>query len=206
MKLNSSGIKSGIKSEVMNILLLTPAKNIDAIRGFFADDKLTVTDGPIIESSAKEFDLGVSYGYRYILKPDVLAVLPVVNLHIAYLPWNKGADPNLWSWIENTPKGVTIHWCDNGVDTGDIIAQCTTDMRWDETLATSYEKLQADLLDLFRETWPKIRCGEAPRTPQPKTYGSLHRIRDREEVAHLLTDGWNTKVYVLEQEFFKDED
>lgn len=201
--MSQRGSKSGIN---MNILLLTPRENVDAIQRIFAGDKLTVRDGPITEDSAKGFDLGVSYGYRHILKPNVLAILPVVNLHIAYLPWNKGADPNLWSWIENTPKGVTIHWCDHGVDTGDIIAQRTTDMNWDETLATSYQKLHADILDLFRETWPKIRSNEAPRTPQAKTYGSFHRMKDKEDVAHLLKEGWDTKVYELEQEFFKDED
>lgn len=46
-----------------------------------------------------------------------------MNLHISYLPWNKGADPNFWSCIDGTPAGVTLHHIDAGVDTGDIIAQ-----------------------------------------------------------------------------------
>jgi len=33
------------------------------------------------------------------------------------------ADPNVWSFIEKTPKGVSIHYLDAGIDTGDIIAQ-----------------------------------------------------------------------------------
>ena len=67
----------------------------------------------------------VSYGYRHILRKNILELLPnrAVNLHISYLPWNKGADPNFWSFVEDTPKGCTIHYLDEGVDTGDIIAQ-----------------------------------------------------------------------------------
>ncbi len=27
----------------------------------------------------------------------------IINLHISYLPWNKGAYPNVWSFIDETP-------------------------------------------------------------------------------------------------------
>src|SRR3990167_11096462 len=75
--------------------------------------------------STQKPDFLVSYGYRHILRENVLGMLPdrAVNLHIAFLPWNRGADPNFWSFAEHTPKGVTIHYLDKGVDTGDIIAQ-----------------------------------------------------------------------------------
>ncbi|MCL0081308.1 hypothetical protein M1N64_03665 [Peptococcaceae bacterium] len=42
-----------------------------------------------------------------------------INLHISFLPWNRGADPNFWSFIENAPVGVSIHYLDEGIDTGD---------------------------------------------------------------------------------------
>ena len=47
--------------------------------------------------------------------------IPIVNLHKAYLPYNKGAHPNFWSFAENTPSGITIHVIDSGIDTGNII-------------------------------------------------------------------------------------
>ena len=27
-----------------------------------------------------------------------------INMHISYLPWNRGFSPNIWSFIDNTPK------------------------------------------------------------------------------------------------------
>jgi len=143
----------------------------------------------------------VSYGYRHILRKNVLELLPnrAVNLHISFLPWNKGADPNFWSFVEDTPKGCTIHYLDEGVDTGDIIAQKEIEFDSDrETLATSYEKLQAAMQDLFKQTWRSIKSAGNARQKQVSK-GSTHKVKDKEGLSHLLTDGWNTPVSVLEE-------
>ena len=47
----------------------------------------------------------------------------IINLHISYLPYNRGAHPNFWSFVENTPSGVSIHQVDSGIDTGKIVIQ-----------------------------------------------------------------------------------
>ena len=67
----------------------------------------------------------VSYNYKHIIQPEIIVLMNgrLVNLHISYLPWNKGSDPNFWSFIDNTPKGVTIHKIDNHLDTGAILYQ-----------------------------------------------------------------------------------
>ena len=41
---------------------------------------------------------------------------PIVNLHISYLPFNRGSHPNYWSFVENTPKGVSIHEIDEQIE------------------------------------------------------------------------------------------
>ncbi len=154
------------------------------------EHKLTADSQEIIGA-----DWIVSFGYRYILKDDLLGLFPnrAINLHISHLPWNRGADPNLWSWIENTPKGVTIHQIDPGIDTGLLLAQRLVDFDGSETLQTSYEKLTGSLEQLFREYWPDIRSGRRRGFRQPEG-GTSHRLRDREAVAHLLYAGWDTPV------------
>ncbi|GGO88991.1 hypothetical protein GCM10011348_45700 [Marinobacterium nitratireducens] len=141
----------------------------------------------------------ISYGYRHILRADVLDLFPsrAINLHISYLPWNRGADPNLWSFVDNTPKGVTIHYLDEGVDTGDIIAQEV--VRFDlesDTLATSYEKLHKAIQLLFKANWSHIKDGTCQRQNQ-SSGGTIHKIKDKSAVDHLITDGWNTRVSAI---------
>ncbi len=141
----------------------------------------------------------ISYGYRYILKKEVLDRFSgaAINLHISYLPWNRGADPNFWSIIENSPKGVTIHYLDAGIDTGDIIAQKEVAFGRNETLKSSYELLKRELENLFMVEWPKIRRGTNGRTPQPSG-GSYHAMKDKEPLLYLLSAGWDTPISVLE--------
>jgi methionyl-tRNA formyltransferase len=143
-------------------------------------------------------DFIVSYGYRYILHQDVLDKFPnkAINIHISLLPWNRGADPNLWSFLENTPKGVTIHYMDCGVDTGEIIVQQEVNFSTNETLRTSYEKLSIVAQDLFRRYWVDIREGRIKSYPQP-TWGSHHLLKDRAQYEYLLTKGWDTPVCTL---------
>lgn len=141
----------------------------------------------------------VSYGYRHILRKNILELLPnsAINLHISYLPWNKGANPNFWSFVENTPKGVTIHYLDEDVDTGDIIIQKEVKFNIEqETLATSYDKLQATIQELFKQNWEDIKSGKCQRQKQVGK-GSLHKIKDEERLSHLLMDGWNTSLSTL---------
>ena len=148
------------------------------------------------------FNFLISYGYRHILKTDVLDLFPgkAINLHISYLPYNRGADPNFWSFLEGTPKGVTIHYLDAGVDTGDIIVQRTVtfDVLETETLASSYSKLQTSIQHLFFENWANIKQGTCNRIPQVEA-GTTHKIKDKAPFEFLLQkDGWNTPLSVLE--------
>ena len=50
-----------------------------------------------------------------------IAKRPILNLHISYLPCNRGSQPVFWSFVENTPKGITIHEINKEIDMGYII-------------------------------------------------------------------------------------
>ena len=52
-----------------------------------------------------------------------MSINDILNLHISYLPFNKGTHPNFWSFAENTPSGVTIHKINKKIDSGNIIYQ-----------------------------------------------------------------------------------
>ena len=181
----------------MNILLLGPYRKdlIDFLSSF--GDEVVTREAPL-DSDSKclcNIDFIISYGYQHILKEDVLDKFSnkAINLHISLLPWNRGADPNLWSFLEDTPKGVTIHYIDYGIDTGDILAQQEVDYMPEDTLRTSYERLSKTIEELFRKVWPNIRSGNQKLISQPKE-GTYHRLSERAAFEYLFTKGWATPV------------
>jgi methionyl-tRNA formyltransferase len=179
----------------MKVLLLSPYP--DGVVPAFGNDQVTVGDAPLsVDMPAfVAADFVVCYGYRHIIRPPVLAAKPgcIVNLHISYLPWNRGSDPNLWSVVQNTPAGITIHLVDQGVDTGPLLAQRRIEHEAGDTLATSYWRLRHAIEALFVETWPAIRNGKIGPRAQEGT-GTVHRSRDKEPLMALLPGGWDTSL------------
>lgn len=132
-------------------------------------------------------ELGLSVLFGYILREQFLSLLPLgcINLHPALLPYNRGAHPNVWSIIDETPAGATLHFIDAGIDTGDIIAQRQVEIEPLDTGGTLYHKLEEAGLALFIETWPMIKSGQIQRVPQRSSDGTSHHTRDAEEIDRI---------------------
>lgn len=117
----------------------------------------------------------------------------IINLHISLLPWNKGSYPNLWSIIENTPKGVTIHYVSEGIDEGDILLQKEVDLDEDrETLSSSYDKLHTEIQKLFMDNWLELKSGAICAIKQ-KEEGSKHNSADTTKYLNLIDD-WSMPI------------
>jgi methionyl-tRNA formyltransferase len=129
-----------------------------------------------------EPDLAISVFFGFLLKDPFLRLFRgnAINLHPGYLPYNRGRMPNVWSIVDQTPAGATLHYIDAGVDTGDIIAQKRVVVEPIDTGESLYSKLEDACVDLFRGTWPLIKAGKARRTAQPADEGTHHRGRDVE--------------------------
>lgn len=151
----------------------------------------------ISADAIKEYrtELIVSYTYRYILKKDVIDAVNgnIVNLHISYLPWNRGACPNQWSFLENSPKGVTIHFIDAGLDSGDIIAQRIVNMEDTISLKDSYQLLNDRIVELFQELYPLYPFWNGMRK-KAVGKGSYHSVKDFEPYAALIGGNYDMSV------------
>ncbi|WP_319416104.1 formyltransferase family protein [Marispirochaeta aestuarii] len=146
-------------------------------------------------------DFVISYNYKYIINDEIIQLFTqnnIINLHISLLPWNRGADPNFWSFIDKTPKGVTIHCLTNKLDAGDILLQEEIFFSDEETLSSSYIKLQNLIQDLFINNWVNIKTRRIIPYPQPKG-GTYHRTSDKDNYFKKLPDGWETKIKVLNE-------
>ena len=140
--------------------------------------------------------LMISFNYRHMIPQEVLELMPgrVINLHTSYLPYNRGSSPNFFSFLEDTPKGVTIHLMSAGLDEGDIL--CQRELHFDEekeTFASTYEALLQEIEKLFRENWQQIREGSIIPVKQagPVTY---HRMKDLDAIREKVDFDWNMKI------------
>ncbi len=182
----------------MKILLLAPL-DTPLRKVLETDNQVFITDGRVSFELAAQFDFLISYNYRYILLKEMLDLFPgkAVNLHISYLPYNRGADPNFWSLFEGTPRGVTIHNMDAGIDTGDILLQKEVEFCKGDTLATSYNKLHNEILELFSLNKLDILSGNIKARSQDGK-GSYHNSADKGPVFELLRrrreNVWDTPI------------
>ena len=135
-------------------------------------------------------DIGVSAAFGYILNTECLNIIPsgCVNVHSSLLPYNRGAYPNVWSIVDRTPSGVTLHYMDDGVDTGDIVAQREIKVEPVDTGASLYRKLEFASVELFKENWKSLQEGSAQRISQRGKSGTFHRVRDIEELDEIDLD------------------
>lgn len=139
---------------------------------------------------AMRADVGVSILFGYILRRPLLEMLPAgcVNLHPSFLPYNRGAHPNVWSIIDGTPAGASLHYIDESIDTGDIVAQTPVEVEPVDTGKTLHHKCEVAAFELFQRAWPQIVDGTAPRRPQDPGQGTSHRVRDLAAVESIDLD------------------
>lgn len=64
--------------------------------------------------------------FEKLIRKELLVIPPMgfINLHPSLLPYYRGMGPQHWPIINGETKtGVTVHYVDEGIDTGDIIIQ-----------------------------------------------------------------------------------
>ncbi len=141
--------------------------------------------GHTLVENQDDADLLISYDWP---KKIALNGRSGINLHNSFLPYNRGTDANLWSWLTGTPKGVTIHWMDDGIDTGPILVQEKLDEEFlsKMDLRTSYEYIHYRLEKLFQEHFPQM-LGYKPQS-QDSSKATLHRKKDGKEIFDWLAE------------------
>ncbi len=84
-------------------------------------------------------------GYMHLLTPAFLARFDrIVNIHPSLLPAFPGTMPIEDALAAKAAEtGVTVHWVDEGVDTGPVIAQERVAIEKGDTPALLRERLQA---------------------------------------------------------------
>ncbi len=136
------------------------------------------------------FDLGVLAWWPKLISPAVMALAEggFINTHPSLLPYNRGKHYNFWALVEQAPFGVSLHFVDEGIDSGDIVAQQAIGYDWEDTGETLYRKASQGMVELFKVAYPKIRSGSICRIPQDANKGSLHYAREIDAASKVDLD------------------
>jgi len=184
-----------LKHDIRPCLLILPSPD----RASHTDEIRSLLPGvPVIEGdslgtrrslallSSMQIDYILSVHYPHLFCAEILRIPKVgtLNLHPAYLPFNRGWHTPSWAILEKTPMGATLHWVDEGVDTGDIALQRQVAVMPEDTADSLYKRTLQQELELLREAVPLLRTRKLPRKPQNGP-GTAHKQRDLEAVRML---------------------
>jgi len=133
--------------------------------------------------------IGLSVKFGYIIPADMISCFPqgILNLHTSLLPYNRGAHPNVWPLVDGTPAGATLHYIDDGLDTGPIVDQKPVEVEFTDTAKSLFDKLDQAALQVFERAWPLICQGSVATRAQPDG-GTTHRVRELEALGPLDTN------------------
>lgn len=139
---------------------------------------------------AMNLDLIILAWWPYIVKESLIELprLGCLNFHPSYLPYNRGKHYNFWTIVEESPFGVTLHFVDKNIDTGDIAYQSVIEKSWEDTGETLYYKAQKEIVQLFIEKFPEIKRGQIPRHPQDLSQGSFHKGNELEAASQIYLE------------------
>ena len=111
-----------------------------------------------------EADLGVVVAFGRIIGIDVLARLPLVNLHFSLLPRWRGAAPvERALLVGDEVTGVCLMALEEGLDTGGVYRRTVEPIRADDTLDSLRSRLVTIGVDQLRDALDR---GFGPAEPQ----------------------------------------
>ena len=129
------------------------------------------------------------------LDPDVIAVfgtslikgpllkmgrLGIVNLHGGLSPEYRGADCTFWALYNDEPEkvGCTIHFIDEGIDTGNLIAHVSPEVKPGDDELTLFWRAVKESAEAYVELFERLGRGESFGQHQPGK-GRLYQVKDR---------------------------
>jgi phosphoribosylglycinamide formyltransferase 1 len=111
------------------------------------------------ELKKRDVELVCLAGYMRLLSPEFIRAFPhrIVNIHPSLLPAFKGLDAQRQAFEDGVKvTGCTVHFVDEELDNGPIIAQRTVEVRDDDTAETLAARILAEEHKLYVEAIAKV--------------------------------------------------
>ena len=114
-------------------------------------------------------DLFVSMSFNQIFRTRTIMYPPLrtINCHAGKLPYYRGRNILNWALINDEPEfGITVHYVDAGIDTGDIILQRRYPITDDDDYSTLLKTAYKGCADVLYEAIKQIQNGTVKRIKQ----------------------------------------
>jgi len=141
-------------------------------------------------------DILFSFYYRKLISKEILDIpqLGAYNMHGSLLPRYRGRACVNWAVLKGeTQTGATLHVMTEKADAGDILDQEAVPIEFTDTAQDVFWKVRDAARKVLARTWPLLREGRAPRTPQDE---SLATTFGRRRPSDGLID-WNRSALEL---------
>jgi methionyl-tRNA formyltransferase len=127
---------------------------------------------PVVDVNAPEFvsayrarrpQLAVIAGFSTIFRVSTYAtpVLGTINCHAGELPRYRGGSPLNWQILNGEAEaGISVLRVDDGIDSGDVLAETCLPIGAEDDIATMHEKANAAFPLLVTETIRRFAAGD----------------------------------------------
>ena len=143
-------------------------------------------------------DLLVSMSFDQIFKRDIIDLCPqkLINCHAGKLPFYRGRNILNWVLINGEQEfGITVHYVDEGIDTGDIIVQNTYQIGLEDDYGTLLTIAHQECAELLIEAISRIMKNEVERIRQDKIHAVGFYCGIRKSGDEYIS--WNQETIVL---------
>lgn len=143
-----------------------------------------------IKNNFEEIDYIFLLWWPYIIGETIITIpkFGVINTHPSLLPYNRGKNYNFWNLVEDVPFGVSLHFVNENIDSGDIIFQKRILKSWEDTGGSLYYKAQQEMIKLFKEKYIKIIENKHARVEQNLGGGSFHYSNELENASQIFLE------------------
>ncbi len=149
--------------------------------------------------SLLDLDLMVVYLMSRLLPKSIFSIpqYGTINLHPAYLPHYRGPNPYFWEYYHfDLEPGATVHFIDEGEDTGDILNQKKIKVKKNIAPVDLKKKVINELgMELIRKTILELQNG---------TYKESKQLTKGEFIKSPMIDKNKYEEYIIENDFDKE--
>lgn len=136
-----------------------------------------------------DVDYIIGIHFPYIISERVLSIPKIgfLNLHPAYLPYNKGWHTPSWAILDKKKYGATLHFMSKELDAGDIVAQEEIKVEPHLTANELYKRVLDLEKRVFINAFPEL-VGLNPKRIQQVVKGTSHNKKDLAKIQEINMD------------------